>query len=331
MNILVTMSPDKTRDTFIPTDIVSRIEGIGNVVWNESEDNYSPSELREKLKDIELCICGWGCSRFDSYVLEESNKLKIVAYTGGSLAPIVSEDLYDRGIKVLSGNAIFAESVAEGVIAYAMCSLRELPYNSNLVQTVGWGAEEFENEGLLDQSIGLVGFGMVAKHLVNLLKSFRCKIKVYDPFITDETCMQYGVESASLEDIFTKSKIISIHAPRTPETYHMINKALLQKIPDGTLLINTARGNIIDESSLAEELIKCRFKAILDVFEVEPLPSSSKLRGLRNVILIPHMAGPTIDRRKFVTMALLDDVDNFYVGKPLRCEISRDYAMGMTR
>ena len=111
----------------------------------------------------------------------------------------------------------------------------------------------------------------------------------------------------------------------------MVNKRLLEMIPDGALFINTARGSIVDEEALIEELSKGRFKAVLDVFEKEPLPDDSKLRKLDNVMLIPHMAGPTVDRRRYVTLGLVDDIKAYFRGEPMKNEISREYAAYMTR
>jgi phosphoglycerate dehydrogenase-like enzyme len=101
-------------------------------------------------------------------------------------------------------------------------------------------------------------------------------------------------------------------------------------IPDGALLVNTARGSIIDEDALAEELATGRFKAILDVYEVEPLPEHSKLRGLKNAILIPHMGGPTIDRRRYVTLELIEDIKGFLQNRTLKYEIRKSYAFHMS-
>lgn len=330
MRILVTQPAGFVRETFFPSDIVRELESLGQVTWNTSEKQFSDEELQEKIKNTEVCISGWGCRRFDENILKDSKRLRLIAHTGGSVAGIVSEYLYEKGIKVISGNWIFAESVAEGVIAYILCSLRQLPFYSNAVQAGQWRKEQYFNEGLLNQTIGLVGFGMVSRYLVKMLMPFSVKIKVYDPYITDEVCLEHGVERSSLEDIFSTSKIISIHAPKTPDTYHMIGSKLLKAIPDGSLLINTARGSLIDEEALSEELQKNRFKALLDVFEVEPLPLDSKLIGLPNVILIPHMAGPTVDRRKIVTSALIEEIENFFSGKGLKYEINKSYAMVMT-
>jgi len=232
---------------------------------------------------------------------------------------------------VISGNRLYAESVAEGVIGYILSALRDIPFYANEVQQNRWSTGQSYNEGLLDQTIGLVGFGMVAKYLVGMLKPFRVKIKVYDPYVTDDVFALYGVEKASLLEVMTEAKIISVHAAKAPSTYHIIHKEVIKKIPDGTLFVNTSRGSIIDEAALAEELTTGRFKAVLDVFEEEPLPIDSKLRGLSNVILIPHMAGPTVDRRPFITLALIEDIKNFFAGKPMNHEIGREYAMSMTR
>lgn len=331
MNVLVAIPNGDIKDTFIPTDVKEKLESLGTVIWNDSEAHYTGDELKKLLPGVDVCIIGWHDPCFDENVLDGADRLKLVAHTGGSVATYVSPAFYDRGLTVVSGNWVFAESVAEGVIAYILCSLRDLPYYHNEMQAGRWGAGQWYNEGLLDQSVGLVGFGTVAKYLVKMLEPFRAKIKAYDPYVSNEVLTAYGVERASLEDILSQSKIISIHAPRTPDTYHMIDKALLRTIRDGALLVNTARGSILDENALAGELALGRFKAILDVYEEEPLPAGSKLRGLKNVILIPHMAGPTVDRRKFVTLALIDEIQNFVAGKPLKYSIGREYAMAMTR
>lgn len=330
MNILVTQPEGQVKDTFFTTAEIDKLHSIGNVTWNPSSKQFSRDDLREKLRGIDVCISGWGCERFDEFVLQNADKLKIIAHTGGSVSTIVSDELYERGIKVISGNWIYAESVAEGVLAYILASLRELPYYNSLVQNGGWRTEFFHNESLLDQTVGLVGFGSVAKYLVEMLKPFRTEIKVYDPYVTDILLKEYGVVRAELEEIFRDSKIISLHVPQIPETFHMVDKELLESMQEGALIINTARGSVIDENALAEVLQAGKIKAVLDVYEEEPLPSDSKLRGLSNAILIPHMGGPTIDRRRFVTAELIKDIESFMEGGSMRFEISKGYAAAMS-
>jgi phosphoglycerate dehydrogenase-like enzyme len=331
MKILITIPKGKTRDSFIPDDVAARLEKLGEVVWNGSEKGLSSEKLRDLLPGVDVCITGWITPCFDGYVLENADRMKLLAHTGGSVAPYVSDAFFERGIAVISGNRMYAEAVAEGVVAYILCALRALPHYNDLVQNGRWRGEDAYNEGLLGKTIGLVGFGMVARFLVGMLKPFRNKILVYDPYVSDDVLADHGVQRAALEDVISGSRIISLHAPRTPGTYHMISRELLSRVADGALLINTARGSVVDEQALADELQKGRFKAVLDVFETEPLPAGSRLRGLQDVLLIPHMAGPTLDMRKLVTMDLIDDIENFFNGLPVKNEISREYAVSMTR
>lgn len=331
MNILVTHPKGEVRDTFFSKEVIEKLNSMRNIVWNDKTRNFTKEELAEKLRDIDVCITGWGCPQFDSFVLEKADKFKLLAHTGGSVANVASEALYDKGVKVISGNDIYAESVAEGVITYILCSLREIPYYSSKMKRGEWRDNNFKNQGLLDKTVGLIGFGAVSRHLVKLLSPFRCFIKVYDPFISSEIIKGYGAKSCTLEEVLKESDIISLHIPQTQNTYHMFNEKLLSMIGDDTLLINTARGSIIDEEALICQLKKGRFKAVLDVYEIEPLPQDSELKNLENVILIPHMAGPTADRRSYVTLKILEDIERFVHGKSLLMEIPKKYGLSMTK
>lgn len=331
MKILVTMPKGVTRDTFIPREVEDVINSLGQVEWNNSTEQFSEVELRDKLEGKDFCITGWGSIRFTQEVLEKADSLKLIAHTGGTVAPIVSDYLYQRGIKVISGNLFYAESVAEGVIAYMLAALRDIPFYSNMMKGGGWKAPDYYIEGLLDQTVGLVGFGTITRFVIKMLKPYRAKIKVYSGHLDEKTQAEYGIEKASLEEIFTTCKIISIHSAKRPDTFHLVNKELLEMIPDGSLLVNTARGSVIDEEAMVEELAKGRFKAVLDVYQQEPLSDDSKLRKMDNVILIPHMAGPTVDRRKFVTLGLVEDIKANFKGQALKNEITKEYASYMTR
>jgi phosphoglycerate dehydrogenase-like enzyme len=200
-----------------------------------------------------------------------------------------------------------------------------------MMKSGGWRSSDFYNRGLLDQTVGLVGFGEIPRYLVPMLKPFRVKVKAFDKFVDAQTMAEYGVEKVEIEDIFATCPIISIHLPATEETYHMIDRRLLKLIQNDAVLVNTARGSVIDENALIEELKLNRFKVVLDVYEKEPLPDDSPLRKMDNAILIPHMGGPTVDRRKYATLAVLDDINNFINNRPLVHEITAERAARMTR
>lgn len=330
--ILVTIPKGHIRDTFLPPDTAARLETLGEVIWNDSERQLTEKELEEKIPDVTVLVTGWGTPGLSEAVLQKADALKIVAHTGGTVAKLTPFSVFERGIRVLSGNDIYAESVAESVIAYALTALRDIPKYQDQLLKDGWSHPDWYNEGLLDQPVGLVGFGAVARHTVKLLKPFRNPIKVWADFLTPADEEAWGIKKVTAEEVFSTSKIVSIHTSLTDETFHSINSRLLKLLPDGALFLNTARGSIVDEKALAEELKTGRIKAVLDVYETEPLPMDSPLRGLPNVTLIPHMGGPTIDRRKAVSDCLIDEIRRIAEGKePLRLEISKEAAARMTR
>lgn len=331
MEILVTQPAGNTRDSFITPDCEELLKKLGNVEYNSIGREFTPAELREKLKGKDIALTGWGTAKLDKAVLEGNDTLKMIAHTGGTVNSLVDGYAYSQGIRVASGNDVYAESVAEAVIAYMLLGLRKIPKYMGLVRENSWYNYVDSWDGLLDRTVGFVSFGMIPKHLVRMLKPFRVKIKVYSGHISDEELKLYGMERASLEEIFSTCDVISIHSALNEKTRHMINKELLQKIRSGALLVNTSRGAVIDEEALTEEMKKNRFTAVLDVYEHEPLPLNHPLRTLPNVYPIPHMGGPTYDRRRFVTLALIEDMKNMINGKPLKTEISSSYFGHMTK
>ena len=331
MKILVAMPRGDVRASFIPPGVAAEIEELGEVDWNEGVEQLSPRELGERLRGVDVCFTGWGCACFTREVLSGAENLRVIAHTGGSVGTLVDEAAYARGIHVISGNEIYAKSVAEGVIAYALASLRGIPRFAAHMLREGWQPQEWQSEGLFGQTVGLVGFGAVARHLVPLLHAFEMDIKVYADHVTPEEEARYGITKTTLEDVCSTCKIISLHTSATPEYHHMIDEGMLSLIPDGALLINTARGMVMDEAALARHAATGRFRVMLDVYEKEPLPTDSPLRHMDNVLMIPHMAGPTTDRRPYVTRALIGDVRAVMSGKLPALAISLEQARRMTR
>ncbi len=331
MKILVTAPEGIIRESFLPKQVRDRLETIADVEYNCTDHNWTPNELREKLAGVDVALTGWGTALFDGYVLEKADKLKLIAHTGGSVTPVMSDEAYDRGIRVISGNDMYAESVAESVIAYALTALRKIPDYLERTGNGGWYENGEVWEGLLDQTVGIIGFGMTSRHLMRMGRAFRLKFKVLEkPYLTEDVQKEYGFEVASLEEIFSTCKVVSLHCGMTKSYYHLVNEKLLGMMPDGALLINTARGAVIDENALTAELKKGRIRAILDVYEEEPLKADSELRKLPNAYCIPHMGGPTYDRRWLISMALIDDILRFEKKEEMKLEITRSYASHMS-
>ena len=213
-----------------------------------------------------------------------------------------------------------------------LLGLRRLPYFMGEMRETGWVAPHYWNEGLLDQTVGLVGYGSVTAHLIPLLKMFDTRVKLYSSHMKPEEAKALGVELASLEEIMATCKVISLHCASTPQNHHLIDRRLLEMIPEGALLLNTARGDVLDEAALADECGRRAITAVLDVYEKEsPLPVDSPLWGHDNILMIPHMCGPTVDQRRVIGRRLAGEIERFFAGEPLTMEISRSAAGRMTR
>jgi len=331
LKILVTMPKHATFYTFFNEQRMKELKDFADVTWNESTTSqFTHEQLCSLIKDIDVIITGWGTLPLDEEILSHANKLRMVAHTGGTVKPYVTDAVYERGITVVSGNNVYAESVAESVIAYALSSLRDIPkYSSELKQGI-W-PNGYYNRGLLNKKIGIVGYGMIAKYTVEMLKPFHPELLVYSKHISQDELDKHNMKKSDLQEIFETCDIISLHSASTPQTHHMINEALLDSMQDGALLINTARGAIIDEAALVRVMQRKNIFAVLDVYEVEPLPADSPLTKLDNAILMPHMGGPTVDRRLVVTKQIIGEIERFLRGEPLICEISQAYANTMTR
>ena len=332
LNILVLNTlDDGAFETFFPEHVRKQLSQMGNVTYFKW-DRKDREILKEIIRDVDVMFTAWGAEAFDRGFYEAANRLKIIAHTGGSVADLVNEEMENReDLILLSGNQYYAESVAQATICYMLMGQRRLYLTLKNTERTGWWKVPY-TDGLRGKTIGLLSFGMIAKHVARMLQVFGCKVKVYSSHgLSESDKVKYGVEECGLEELFANCDIVSVHSGMTPKTYHMVNERLLSLMKQDALLINTARGAVIDEAALEEVVLSGRIRAVLDVFEVEPLPMTSRLRGLDNVLIVPHNGGPTTDVRQLVTMGLIDDIRRYCSGsRELENRITMEYAKNMT-
>ena len=334
MKSFVTLPKNSVFPTFFTDENIALAESLGEVVWNDKEVHLSHDEIAESIKNSDIYVTGWGSPRLDFRILNSAPNLRLLVHLCGTVVPVVSDELWERGIRVISGNDFFAESVAEGTIGYMLTALRDIPkYSSRLKNEKKWKTSSDTNRGLLGKTVGIVSYGAIARHLVRMLQPFRVKIKIYDiKPLPEEDIRKYNLTFASLEEIFSTCDIVTVHTPLNDQTHHLIGAELFALLPEECLFINTSRGAVIDQSALERQLASGRFRALLDVYEKEPLPAESPLYALDNVILMPHMGGPTVDLRRDITKSLLREAYEFLEnGALLPHEISRAAAEMMSR
>lgn len=334
MKAFVTLPRNAVFDTFFTPDNLALAAALGEVVRNETDRQLTPAEIADRIGDCDTYITGWGSPRLDRDILDAAPHLRLLTHLCGTVVPFVSDAVWERGIRVLSGNRFFAESVAEGTLAYMLAALRDIPYYSRrLHDERTWKSATDPSRGLAGKRIGIISYGAIARHLVRLLSVFRTEVYVYDIApLPPEDVARYRLTQASMEDIFSTCDIITVHTPLFDATHHLIGAPLLSRIREDALFINTSRGAIIDQPALERELATGRFRAVLDVYEQEPPPQDCPLYDLPNVLMMPHMGGPTTDLRAFITATLLRESYGYlHENAPTPSEITRQMSLTMSR
>lgn len=331
MKVFVSAPADgRVRNSFFTPEACAVLEKNFEVEYLSLDRQLLPEEIKDYAADADVLMTGWGHPYIHAKLLEGTS-VKLIAHTGGSVADYVDPDVYEAGIRVISGNELYAQSVAEGAIGYMLMALRRLPDNVQSLRTGSWQIPE-TSEGLLDQTVGIVGMGTISRYLITMLKPFGAQIKIYSGHAVDTAYLQeHNAQQVSLEEIFSTCKIVTLHNALNDRTRGMIGKKHFDLLRDGALFLNTARGAIVREDEMIEALQENRFRAVLDVYCKEPLAVDSPLRSMSNVYCIPHQGGPTVDRRPWVVKALAEDIQRYAMGEALRHEIAAAAAKRMTR
>lgn len=335
MKVLVSIPAGGTRDGFLDAGSIKLLEDNFDVVYNETGKNYNQEQLTEAIKDVDVLVTGWGFASCIDGPLHNNTSLKMIAHTAGSVGDLVDAEAYDKGITIVSGNKLFAESVAEGTIAYMMAALRKIPTEVYGLKEGLWRHPEVPaTKGLLDREIGIIGYGMISQNLMKMLQVFRCKFKIFSQFPMDEEFLKSvnATKVDTLEEIFSTCSIVSLHSALNEKTKGLIGKEHFDLLPEGALFVNTARGAIIRQKEMEKFLVeRPDVTAILDVYSPEPPEADNVMRSLKNVYLMPHRGGPTNDRYPHIGRKVVEDIVHFAKGEPLELEITREYASRMTK
>jgi phosphoglycerate dehydrogenase-like enzyme len=329
--ILVQIPHNQVKLFFTPQSI-EVFKRLGEVEWNPYDRPFTEQELKTRIQGVDTVITTWKSAPITEAVLEHADQLKLIAHMAGSVKPILpTTEIYRRGMRVLNSNYAIGVSVSESVLALILALGHRIIPVAKVTEAGGHPkSAAYESYELRGRTVGLIGLGMVAREVILLLKPFGVRLLGFDPFVNAETARNLGVELRPLHELIAESQILSLHAPKVPETFHMMGRKELSLIQDGAILINTARGDLIDEEALIEELKKERFYAGLDVFTVEPLPADSAFRSMSNVIARPHLAGVNPDSRLRIGTLMVQELQNFYGNAPLRFEVKEEQLAIMT-
>jgi phosphoglycerate dehydrogenase-like enzyme len=308
----------KSRDNIFSEESLKELSKIGELSFKGDIDfKKDMQDISDLVKDANIIITSWGSPKIGKEILDAAPNLELVIHGAGSVKGIVSQELWDKDVRVSGSAAALGKGVAETALGFTIASLKQMWQLSQSLKGGGWSEGYDKIKELYDVTIGVVGAGFAGAHYIKLMQNFEIEVLLYDPFVSEERAKEMGAEKVELEELLKRSDVISIHAPSVPETNKMFNKNTLKLMKDDAILINTARGTIIDENDLLEELKKGRLFACLDVTDPEPPAKDHPFRSLPNVIMTPHLAGLTNKGKRRIGKFVVDELKKYLNGKPM--------------
>ncbi|MFG3614771.1 phosphoglycerate dehydrogenase [Nocardia sp. NPDC047654] len=229
----------------------------------------------------------------DAEVLEAGKNLKIVARAGVGLDNVDVPAATERGVMVVNAPTSNIHTAAEHAVTLLLAAARQVPAADATLRERTWQRGKFNGVEIFDKTVGVIGLGRIGQLFAARLAAFETKIVAYDPYVSPARAAQLGIELLTLDELLERADLISIHLPKTPETKGLIGKEAIAKTKPGVIIVNAARGGLVDEAALAEAIKSGHVRAAgLDVFETEPC-TDSPLFDLPQVVVTPHLGAST--------------------------------------
>jgi phosphoglycerate dehydrogenase-like enzyme len=284
---------DQNVPLIFPPELLARLRECVEIDPTLVAQDFTDPRIRETLARTEVLITGWGCPRLDAAALDAAPKLRAVLHAAGSVKGFTTPGVWQRGIAVSSAAAANALPVAEYTLAVILLAGKDvfaLRERLRTRRTFPYG-DILPGVGNYGRRVGIVGASRIGRRLIELLRPYDLEVSLADPYVDETEAARLGVPLLGLDELLRTSDVVTVHAPQTPETRHLLGPRELALMPTGSVLINTARGTLVDHDALVAELRAERLSAVLDVTDPEPLPADSPLFDLPNAFITPHLAG----------------------------------------
>ena len=270
----------------------STVDALGDAVEVRWVDGPNTPELLAAVPEADALLVR-SATTVTREVLEAAPKLKIVGRAGVGLDNVDIDAATERGVMVVNAPTSNIHSACEHAIALLMATVRQIPAADATLREGEWKRSAFKGVEIFGKTIGIVGFGHIGQLFAQRLSAFETEIIAYDPYANPTRAAQLGVELVELDELVSRADIVTIHLPKTKETAGMFNAELLAKSKKGQIIINAARGGLVDEQALADAIKSGHiWGAGFDVFSTEPC-TDSPLFGLPEVVVTPHLGAST--------------------------------------
>ncbi|MEI6288928.1 MAG: phosphoglycerate dehydrogenase [Chloroflexota bacterium] len=285
--VLVTPTSYGKNDARLKTELEAQ---VGEVIYNPTGKPLSSKDVASLIKGVDGYIAGLDV--IDEEALKNADKLKVISRYGVGVDSVDLKAAAARGITVTNTPGANSVSVAELALGMILCLARQIPEADKAVHEGKY--PRLTGVSLEGKTIGILGLGAIGKQLARRLSGFDCRIIAYDPFPDMTFAEKNQVKFASLSEVAAQADFLSLHLPLLPETKLLVNETFLYKMKKGSCLVNTSRGEVVDETALFNALQSGQIKgAGLDAFSVEPPDPSNPLLSLPQVIATPHLGAQT--------------------------------------
>jgi len=292
--------------------IADAIHDAGKEVLREIAEvddpgKLTPEQLVEKAVDVDAIVVR-SASKVTKEVIDAAKKLKVVGRAGVGVDNIDLDAATSRGIIVVNAPEATSITVAEHTMGLMLAMARKIPFADSSMKSGKWEKKKFMGMELRDKTLGVLGLGRIGSEVVRRALAFGMKIIAFDPYISEKAAKDLGVELAEFDDVISTSDFVSIHVPLSEQTRDLIGKKEFSKMRDDAILINCARGGIVNEDDLYEAVSSGQIAgAAVDVFSKEPM-ENSPLAELENVILTPHLGASTEEAQKYASLIVCEEV-----------------------
>ncbi|MDQ0792626.1 hydroxyacid dehydrogenase [Streptomyces sp. B1I3] len=287
------MGPDAAAAVLRPDSLAALAE-VCTLAGGPVIDDFTTPRARAALADAELLITGWGCPPVHAGVLAAAPELRAIVHTAGSVRGHVTDACWDRGIEVASAASANALPVAEYTVAMILLSGKRV-----LERARDFRAERRRDAwlavppdvGNYGRTVGILSASLIGRRVIELLRPYDLRVLLHDPYVSEAEATALGVRPVTLDVLFSRSDVVSVHTPLLPATTGLVGRELLASMRPGSVLINTSRGAVVDQDALADTLGQERIRAVLDVTDPDPLPPGHPLWECENALITPHLAG----------------------------------------
>ncbi|HEY7057339.1 MAG TPA: phosphoglycerate dehydrogenase [Vicinamibacterales bacterium] len=294
----------------------SAADAFRTLGWTvDAKSGRSPDDLARDLANADALIVR-SATQVTRELLAAAPRLRVVARAGTGVDNVDVGAASDRGILVMNAAGANSVSVAEHALALLLALARSIPSADSSMKRGVWEKKKLTGTELRGKTLGIIGFGRIGREVAQRARAFGMEILAHDPFIAARAAEAAGVPLVALDDVLAQSDFLTLHVPALDETRHMLNAASLARARRGVRIVNTARGELIDEAALADAIESGHVAgAGLDVFETEP-PTDKRLTNLAQVIATPHIAASTTEAQELVGVEIALSVRD-YLGEGL--------------